>query len=76
MKYFTPAEPAACTHNTHAWGGWGKGGESGEKGKGFNAMVLFLRVKDLRSRLIGTLMRLDDILDDMDVLEGDIQAMI
>ena len=54
----------------------GKGGKSGGKVQGFNAMQMFLRVKDLRSRLLAGLVRIDEVLDDMDVLEGELEAMV
>ena len=42
----------------------GKGGKSGGKGQGFNAMQMFLRVRDLRSRLIAGLAQIDRVLHD------------
>ena len=54
----------------------GKGGKSGGKVQGFNAMQMFLRVKDLRSRLLAGLVRIYEVLHDMDVLEGKLEAMV
>ena len=54
----------------------GKGGKSGGKVQGFNAMLIFLWVKDLRSRLLAGLMRIEGVLDDMDGFEGELEAMV